>query len=63
VIAEHSKVISSFVDTSESKFGQIALRELFKAADKDGNGTLDQEEVRAALLALVSLPLARSILP
>ena len=26
VIAEHTKVISSFVDTSESKFGQIALK-------------------------------------
>jgi hypothetical protein len=26
VIAEHTKVISAFVDTSESKFGQIALK-------------------------------------
>ena len=32
VIAEHTKVISSFVDTSESKFGQIALKTLFEAA-------------------------------
>merc|ERR1712085_24707 len=48
VIAEHTKVISSFVDTSESKFGQIALKTLFEAADEDGNGTL----VKAALNAL-----------
>merc|ERR1719409_932568 len=52
VIAEHTKVISNFVDTHESKFGQIALKKLFEAADADGNGTLDKEEVRAALLAL-----------
>mmetsp|Transcript_12885 Transcript_12885/g.23844 ORF Transcript_12885/g.23844 Transcript_12885/m.23844 type:complete len:143 (-) Transcript_12885:347-775(-) len=52
VIAEHSSVIASFVDTSESKFGQIALKKLFEAADKDGNGVLDVQEVRAALTAL-----------
>jgi hypothetical protein len=53
VIAEHSKVIANFVDTSESPFGRIALKRLFEAADADGNGTLDKEEVRAALNALV----------
>jgi len=52
VIAEHTKVISAFVDTSDSKFGQIALKKMFEAADKDGNGTLDKEEVKAALYAL-----------
>jgi len=52
VIAEHSNVIAKFVDTSESEFGRIALRALFDAADKDGNGTLDKDEVRAALNAL-----------
>jgi len=52
VIAEHTKVISAFVDTSESKFGQIALKTLFEAADDDGNGTLDKQEVKAALNAL-----------
>ena len=89
VIAEHTKVISAFVDTSESKFGQIALKRLFEAAyvigahhlrphslahpltprtasssqaafripvrlsrrDKDGNGTLDKQEVKDALQA------------
>ena len=52
VIAEHTKVISAFVDTSESAFGQIALKRMFEAADKDGNGSLDKEEVKAALNAL-----------
>lgn len=52
VIAEHTKVIAKFVDTSESPFGRIALKALFEAADKDGNGTLDRDEVEAALLAL-----------
>merc|ERR1719197_1245731 len=52
VIAEHSKVISAFVDTSESAFGQIVLKRMFEAADKDGNGTLDREEIKDALHAL-----------
>lgn len=52
VIKEHSKVISAFVDTSESQFGQIVLKQMFEAADKDGNGTLDREEIRDALHAL-----------
>mmetsp|Transcript_27536 Transcript_27536/g.80950 ORF Transcript_27536/g.80950 Transcript_27536/m.80950 type:complete len:185 (+) Transcript_27536:59-613(+) len=52
VIGEHSKVISQFVETSESKFGRIALKSLFEAADKDGDGNLDKDEVKAALIAL-----------
>jgi len=49
VIGQHTKVISAFVDTSESQFGQLVLGRMFEYADKDGNGTLDKEEVRAAL--------------
>ena len=45
-------MISAFVDTSESAFGQLVLKRMFEAADKDGNGTLDKEEVREALHAL-----------
>ena len=52
VIVKHSKVIGAFVDTSESRFGQLVLRQMFEAADKDGNGTLDRREVRDALHAL-----------
>jgi len=52
VIAQHSAVISAFVDTSESPFGQLVLKQLFEAADKDGNGTLDREEIKEALFAL-----------
>merc|ERR1711998_398487 len=49
IIAKHSKVIAEFVDTSESQFGQLVLRRMFEYADKDGNGTLDKDEVKAAL--------------
>eukprot|EP00316_Scyphosphaera_apsteinii_P012661 CAMPEP_0119317968 /NCGR_PEP_ID=MMETSP1333-20130426/45094_1 /TAXON_ID=418940 /ORGANISM="Scyphosphaera apsteinii, Strain RCC1455" /LENGTH=219 /DNA_ID=CAMNT_0007324053 /DNA_START=161 /DNA_END=820 /DNA_ORIENTATION=+ len=49
VIAKHTKVINAFVDTSESRFGQLVLKRMFAAADKDGNGTLDREEIRSAL--------------
>jgi len=52
IIAKHTKVISAFVDTSESPFGQLVLKRMFAAADKDGNGTLDREEIRDALQAL-----------
>merc|ERR1719375_2804598 len=52
VIAKHSKVIGNFVDTSEYQFGQLVLKRMFDYADKDGNGTLDKEEVRTALLDL-----------
>jgi len=52
IIKKHTKVISSFVDTSESKFGQIVLKRMFDAADKDDSGTLDREEIKEALAAL-----------
>ena len=39
------QVIAQFVDTSESPFGQLVLRRMFEYADKDGNGSLDKEEV------------------
>ena len=54
IISQHSKVIGKFVDTHESKFGQIALKSLFEAADKDGNGVLDKEV--SVTLAACSAP-------
>mmetsp|Transcript_32981 Transcript_32981/g.54270 ORF Transcript_32981/g.54270 Transcript_32981/m.54270 type:complete len:261 (+) Transcript_32981:1-783(+) len=52
IIKKHTKVISGFVDTSESAFGQLVLKRMFEAADKDNSGALDREEVRDALYAL-----------
>jgi hypothetical protein len=52
IIKKHTKVISAFVDTSESQFGQIVLKKMFEAADKDNSGALDREEVKEALIAL-----------
>lgn len=52
VIAMHSKVITKFVETTDTKFGQIALEKMFEAADKDGDGQLSKEEIRDALQAL-----------
>lgn len=52
VIGQHSKVITKFVDTSDSQFGQLVLKRMFEYADKDNNGTLDRQEVQDALHAL-----------
>merc|ERR1719378_971626 len=52
VIAEHTKVIQAFVDTADSPFGCMALGKLFELADMDGNGTIDREELKAALYKL-----------
>jgi len=52
VIAEHTKVIQAFVDTSDSPFGCMALEKLFELADMDGNGTIDRDELKAALSKL-----------
>lgn len=52
IISEHSKVIGKFVETSESPFGQRALRALFALADADKNGTIEEEELAKALRSL-----------
>lgn len=51
-IGMHSDVIKGFVDTSDSKFGQFVLKQLFAAADKDKNGTIERDELEAALKRL-----------
>jgi len=51
-ISTHSDVIKGFVATYDSPFGQKALAELFKVADKDGDGKLTKDEVAIALRSL-----------
>ena len=51
-ISIHSDVIGGFVSTSDSSFGQTTLKQLFYIADKDGNGTIEKEELKDALLGL-----------
>lgn len=48
----HTDVINTFVDTASTPFGQATLEKMFEIADKDGNGTIDQEEMAAALESL-----------
>merc|ERR1719201_3214492 len=52
VIAEHTKVIQAFVETSDSPFGCIALQKLFELADENNDGTIDREELEKALRKL-----------
>lgn len=51
-ISIHSDVIASFVSTSETVFGNAVLRSLFQLADKDGNGAIDEDELKTALQSL-----------
>lgn len=52
VISIHSEVIENFVKTSESEFGQNTLKRLFSMADKNGDGTIDEEELALAFKKL-----------
>ena len=52
VISLHSDVIGSFVDTHDSAIGEIALKALFELADKNNNGTIEEEELKSALKAI-----------
>jgi hypothetical protein len=53
VIAMHSDIIKSFVDTSDSPLGQTVLRTMFDVADVlDKNGTVDEIELGKALKTL-----------
>ena len=49
VIALHSDLIKSFVDTADSALGQAVLRQLFNFVDVDKSGYLDKKEVATAL--------------
>eukprot|EP00531_Pseudo-nitzschia_arenysensis_P011412 CAMPEP_0116126640 /NCGR_PEP_ID=MMETSP0329-20121206/6435_1 /TAXON_ID=697910 /ORGANISM="Pseudo-nitzschia arenysensis, Strain B593" /LENGTH=209 /DNA_ID=CAMNT_0003620727 /DNA_START=46 /DNA_END=675 /DNA_ORIENTATION=- len=52
IIALHSDVIGKFTETAQSEFGNQVLKVLFTLADKNGDGTIDEEELKIALSAL-----------
>mmetsp|Transcript_88171 Transcript_88171/g.248078 ORF Transcript_88171/g.248078 Transcript_88171/m.248078 type:complete len:214 (+) Transcript_88171:78-719(+) len=52
VIKAHGEVIQRFVETSDTRFGQFALKTLFDLADTDCSGHIDKEELRIALIKL-----------
>ena len=52
VINAHSDTIKTFVDTSSSEFGNAVLRGMFRFADTNGDGVLDEEELASALQKL-----------
>ncbi len=52
IIALHSDVIGKFTETAQSEFGIQILKVLFTLADKNGDGTIDEEELTIALKAL-----------
>merc|ERR1719410_169767 len=49
VIKMHGDLMANFIGTADSEFGDFALRKLFEAADEDGSGELDKEELKVAL--------------
>mmetsp|Transcript_16026 Transcript_16026/g.37139 ORF Transcript_16026/g.37139 Transcript_16026/m.37139 type:complete len:249 (+) Transcript_16026:292-1038(+) len=52
VIKMHSEVIGGFTETAQSEFGLQVLKVFFTLADKNGDGTIDEEELTVALSAL-----------
>jgi hypothetical protein len=52
IIGLHSEVIGSFVDTYDSKTGDIALKALFELADADKSGSIEEKELAVALRTL-----------
>lgn len=52
IIGMHSEVIGKFTETAQTEFGNQVLKVLFTLADKNGDGTIDEEELNDALKAL-----------
>jgi Ca2+-binding EF-hand superfamily protein len=48
----HTEVIGNFVETYDTPVGRSVLKSLFGVADVNKNGTIDEEELAAALHAL-----------
>jgi EF-hand domain pair len=51
-ISLHSDVIAKFVETAETDLGNSVLKAFFTLADKNQNGTIEQEELAEALTTL-----------
>lgn len=51
-ISVHSDVIANFVDSSETTIGDVALKKLFELTDSNGDGTIDESELKKAFQAL-----------
>eukprot|EP00535_Pseudo-nitzschia_heimii_P009496 CAMPEP_0197184182 /NCGR_PEP_ID=MMETSP1423-20130617/9382_1 /TAXON_ID=476441 /ORGANISM="Pseudo-nitzschia heimii, Strain UNC1101" /LENGTH=509 /DNA_ID=CAMNT_0042634945 /DNA_START=105 /DNA_END=1634 /DNA_ORIENTATION=- len=52
IIKMHSEVIGGLTETAQSEFGNQVLKVLFNLADKNGDGSIDEEELSVALRAL-----------
>lgn len=52
IIKMHSEVIGGLTETAQSEFGNQVMKVLFNLADKNGDGTIDEEELTVALKAL-----------
>lgn len=52
VIKLHSDIIGGFVDTAKSSLGQDVLRQLFRLADSNADGRIEESELRRALRML-----------
>lgn len=52
VIKMHGQVMGDFIDTADTDFGDFALSSLFDAADVDGSGNIDPQELKEALNTL-----------
>merc|ERR1712228_945450 len=51
-ISIHSDAIKSFVETSSTPFGQATLKTIFEIVDRNGDGSIDEVEMTAAVRAL-----------
>ena len=48
-ISYHSDAIKNFVSTADSSVGMFTLKLLFRVADQNGNGQIEEEELKEAM--------------